>query len=972
MIGTSIQFGVIIHKFIDLRSVKMKNKFLNSMFAFVGLMCLTTFSSCDVFEGEKYIENLTYDGTTISWESVSNAKNYIYRIDDGAEQLISQNDGKITVQYDSKGLDFKFFVEAVIKENSDKNPSYTINFENIGQVTGLKIENGLLKWDLLDEADKYQILYNGDIVTSFVGTNSYETSPGDFKYQVRGIKTNTEITNGNNPYYSIWSEALTGSILKSVENLKYDSETFTWDRVEGATSYVIKIGNFEYETNKNEYDYVAGDEDFDISLKAIGNIEQSIYDSVWSEKKTYQYIAPIENLDVVDGKLVWSAPENAVKYKIKINGIIQDEELVENEYDALASGQSYRIQILPLGSGDFYFSHWSNEITVNILRSPVVSFSDGVIRWNQVSGAAGYSLKIEKSGGVIFTTSVGQETFVYNYPFEDSGDYLVYVKATTLGIGGIYESRWSNPYSVKRLSTPSNPLITNRPLEQNQVSISFNPVVGASGYKLFADDVEIASTTNSTTFSVDLSKMTSKAEESVVNFKITAIGGVNDRGAILDTINPLEFNVKKLATPQNLMINGNEISWDSVNNTSKYVLTIDGKRTEVTTTSYTLTDLSAGTHSIFIQAMGNGEDVITSGFSNELSVKKLATPTNLIISNGLLTWDMVPSATAYKVILGTETFNTDTNQFNLLGYESYISEGFGTQISVYAIGNVSNIIDSDVSNTKTYSKYTRPSNLKIMGDNLVWNSSSVNSINCNSYKLTIANNGISKDVNVTGTSYSLSNFEPGTYSVSVVALGDYVSTINSPSSDTFTFTKLDKITNFVKNGDTFTWDPVVGADGYEIKLSKDATWTLVKTNSYKPTFTSEGQFEVSVRAVGDGITIADSDVYSFAQNVSRLSQPVLDNSLTNSNAFKVETNGNEIIVTIKKQNYATGYKMFVGGIERNNIISEDEETIKYSYVMTTVGGTYKVQVQALGMTFNSNGVYLLDSNLSTEVSVKYQ
>lgn len=952
----------------------MKNKKYNFMsLSLIGLMCVPVLAACNVSNEEKYIENLKYDGETISWESVSNAKNYKYKINDGDEQIVSQNEGKISVQYDSKGEDFKFYVEAVIKDGSSNNPTYTINFENIGQVTGLTIEDGLLKWEPLAEADKYQIIFNGDIIPTYVGTTSYEVDAGNFKYQVRGIKTSVNITNGNDPYYSVWSEALTGSVLEATENLQYDSEVFTWDRVNGATSYKVKIDSTEYDVTSNRFEYVAGDEDFTISIKAIGNKTNKIYDSLWSEPKTYQYIAPIEGLTVVDGVLTWSEPENASKYKIKINGIVLEDELITNEYDALSSGQSYRIQILPIGTGDFYFSHWSNEITVNILRSPVVSFSDNVIRWNQVAGAAGYSLKIEKNNETIFSTTLGSEVFVYNYPFDASGDYQVYVKATTLGIGGIYESKWSEGYSVKRLGTPTNALVTNRPLEQNQVSISFNPVPGATSYKLLADDVEIASANKSTTFSVDLSKITSQAEESVVNFKIIAVGGITSSGAVLDSNNPLEFNVKELGTPQNLMINGNQISWDAVNNTSKYVLTIDGKRTEVTTTSYTITDLSAGNHTIYVQAMGNGEDVITSGFSNSLVVKKLNKPTNLTISNGLLTWDMVPSATAYKVVLGNETFNADTNQFNLLGYDSYISEGIGTQISVYAIGNGSNIIDSDVSNTKTYSKYSRPTNLKLLGDNLVWNASTINSINCNNYKLYITNDidGNKTEVSVTGTSYSLSNFSAGQYSVYVVAKGDYVSSIDSPSSNVFSFTKLEKISSVTRSGTTISWDPVVGASGYQIKTSKDATWQSINTNSFTPTFSTEGQFEVSIRAIGDGISVADSDVYSFAQNVRRLTQPVGDDSLSYVNSFRVERFDSRIYVTLNKQKYATGYKMFVGGIDRSNVLDEDDETITFLFTMTIVGGTYNIQVQVLGNVMDENGTFLLDSNLSSEITIVY-
>ncbi len=952
----------------------MKRIIITLISAFLLITACFSLAACDRTEGtdESKITNLTYNGESISWSSVKNAKSYKISINGGTEILIGVSGGTLSYKYDANGEDFDFHIEAIVKEDSEDNPEYTIHFTNIGTVSGVKVEAGELRWDALDRAEKYEVMYNGDIVAESIGTVSYALGEGDFACKVRALSGLTDVVDGNNPYYSVWSETVSGRILPSPKNLTYDSESFTWERVEGASAYVIRIANEEFTSVSNKFSYTAGENDFTVSVRAVGNSSDKVYDSAFGESKKYTYITPIEGLDVVDGVLVWSASENAVRYRIKVNGLVQNQELTENEFSALSSGSSYRIQIMPIGDGDFWFSRWSNEITVNILRSPVVSYGDGVIRWNQVTGSAGYELKITKNDTVVHTATLGQEVFVYNYAFEEAGDYLVSVKATALGTGGIYESKFSQPYSVKRLATPKNEQIVNRPLEQNQVSVNFSPVAGATSYSLLADGVEIATARNASTFSVDLSKMTSKNEESAVNFKIYAKGSVTNAGAVLDCLIPLEFNVTKLATPANLSINGNQISWDSVNHTSKYVLTIDGKRTEVTTTSYTLTDLSAGMHTVYVQAMGNGEEVITGSFSTPLEIKKLATPSNLIIANGLLTWGMVADATAYKLILGTTVYNADSTYFDILGYSSYISEGTGTQISVYAIGNGSNVIDSDVSATKTISKYERPSTVKVTGDNLVWNPSSTDGVNCNSYKIIISEYGATDyTVNVSGTSYSMSNFEPGTYTVKVVAVGDLVTTVDSPESDPYQFNKLEAVKELYKNGSSYSWDAIFGATSYEIKLSKDATWITVNGTSYTPTFTTEGEFEVSIRAIGDGTKVINSDISSFTQRVTRLTQPVHQEDMTNSNSFKVEVSGNTITVTLRKQDGAKGYKLFIGGIERTSVISETDTEITYSFTMTTVGATYSVQVQIIGGTFSSGGNYMIDSNKSTEISVTY-
>lgn len=218
----------------------------------------------------------------------------------------------------------------------------------------------------------------------------------------------------------------------------------------------------------------------------------------------------------------------------------------------------------------------------------------------------------------------------------------------------------------------------------------------------------------------------------------------------------------------------------------------------------------------------------------------------------------------------------------------------------------------------------------------------------------------------------MSNFTAGSYTVKIIALGDNVQTIDSPESNTFSFTKLAAVAKVDKTGDTYTWDAVAGASRYEIKLSKDATWTSVQTNSYKPEFKNEGEFEVSIRAVGNGADVIDSEVYSFTQRVTRLTQPVKQDDMTNSNAFKVTVSGNTITVTIKKQSGALGYKLFIDGIERSNVTNETETEITYTFTMTTVGAVYKVQVQVMGNQFATNGNYMMDSNKSTEVDAKYQ
>lgn len=913
--------------------------------------CLILLAACGGDTGEKSIKNLTYNGEAITWSSVKGAKQYKIKIADGADLIVSQAEGTVSYLYDSKGEDFNFSVEAVIKDGSDKNPRFSLTFTNIGQVQNLKVKDDKLVWDTLTDSDSYQIMYNGKIESQTVGVNEYPLKVGVFKYKVRALKGNSEAVDGNNKYYSVWSQPLDGTVLSAPTEITYDSETFRWTAVKDAVSYQIKIGTEEFTSTENSFVYAAGTKDFNISIRAMGNPADGLYNSAYGEEMSYTYLKKITSINVDSGTLVWDAVENAAKYKIKIGGITENQLLTTNRYDKLQSGTSYRIQVLPIGTSDFYFSQWSTEITVNILRAPAVSFGDNVIRWDEVSGSSGYEVVIEKGGETLKTDSVNSESRIYNYSFDEAGEYSVKVKALSLTGGGIYESKYSVPFRVKRLASPTEVVVTNQPLEQKQVSVSFNPVAESSGYKLKANGAEISDITEGSSFAVDISIMTSEIAESTVNFEVLAKGSITATAAILDS-SASTVSVTKLATPQNVSISGRVVSWDNVSHTSKYVVTVNGKRTEITTNSYTFTDLAAGDIAVYVQAMGNAQNIVTSGYSNVINARKLAKPTNLTLNaNGLLSWDVVNGATSYSVSIGQQKLTPDTNSVNINSHLSNIIEGQGVQISVYAQGNSETIIDSDSSDTKTLSRYTRPTAVQLSGDNLVWQGAAVNGIPAKNYLLYIDQN---QPITLQATSYALTNFTAGTHTVKVVTVGNRVDTIDSPQSDTFTFTKRGEIENLVRVDGKYTWDAVSGAS-YEVTFG-DATPVITAEAQLTVPFVKAGQYAVKIKVLGNDADIADSDTTTFQQKVSAITTPVRDSD------FRLVKDGNKVTITITGEQNVAGYQFIVSGV----VNEQTEKT--FEYTMTTAGATYLFKVVFVGQKFIGD-VLFINSNPSAEITI---
>lgn len=946
----------------------MKKVLLRSSLFFLSLGVISSLSSCGsgaFDDGVKEIQNLVYNGSTITWDSVKNAKNYTININDGKDILVSQQTGKVSYEYDSKGEDFKFNIEAVVKAGSDKNPKYEIRFERLETVSSLNVVDGNLTWNYINNADSYEIMLGDTILNEKIQVNHYALNAGDFVAKVRPSKGDAEAVNGNNKYYSYWSEALYGTLLSSPTDLNYDSEKFTWSDIKGAESYVIKIGSETFTTNTNSYTFATSNEDLKISVKAVGN-NVSTFDSVYSEEKKYSYIPAITGLTVKDGILVWNKPNNAVKYKIKINGIIQDGYLTEEKYDNLQAETSYRISILPIGSTDFFYSTWSNEQTINILRSPSISYNNNVLQWNQVTGASGYTLKIEKNGEVQASIPLGNEVFTYNYDFAEVGAYNVSIKATVLSSSnGVYESKYSNTYKVERLAAPSNIVVQNQPLEANQVMISCSTVAHASKYVLMVDGSEVANNTQPT-FNLDVSRLSSNTNESIMNISIKSIGSVSATEAYLNSNSNAEFDITKLATPLNVKINGSQITWDSVMNTNKYIVTIDGKRIEVTSPRYTLTDLSSGNHTIYIQSMGDAEKVITSSYSNVLEITKLAQPNIKIEKDNstgkyYLAWNSVVGATSYKVSVAGTNYDALTNRFDISGYETYFAEGVGSQVSVYAIGNGTNIINSDVSNTKTIVRYATPTNLKLTADSITWTANSIDSIAPNSYTVNIDG----KEFVTTSPTYPLANIEAGSHSIKVKVNGDYNNTIDSPYTTDFYFTKLDEVSNIVKSGNKIMWDEIAGATGYQVKLSQDETYKVVTVPEIEVNYKSAGEFGVSIMAIGDNSTYANSNVKAFTQKVQAITQPVLSDDLSNSNSFIVVQTNNHLKITIHENANATAYKLIVGGRETT------QTSNVFDYDMLDSNVDYEIQVQIIGNKFGEDGCYYISSNQSSVYKFRY-
>lgn len=141
----------------------------------------------------------------------------------------------------------------------------------------------------------------------------------------------------------------------------------------------------------------------------------------------------------------------------------------------------------------------------------------------------------------------------------------------------------------------------------------------------------------------------------------------------------------QLAAPENVRYVDHIITFDAVEHADRYQIVIDGIVHMTTSTSYSFTE--KGEFMVYIQAFGEGYE--PSDFS-ELSIYNphdLMGPTNLMLIDGILSYDEVPGAYRYEIDFDYhgQTYTTDTivdvSMYTLL-YGSYLN------IKVRALFNV--------------------------------------------------------------------------------------------------------------------------------------------------------------------------------------------------------------------------------------------------------------------------------------------
>ena len=971
----------------------MKKKFLLALALSVLALFSLLLVSCDGEDGTNAgpttlsaPTGLRYDGVTISWDTVANAEKYTVKIGEGEEISTA---GAGYAYMNTAGTPFTVSVTAVA-EGLDPSPTTIHTFCPLATVTELTVaDDGTVSWNSVDGATGYLVNVDGTDVP--VTANSY----GDLTAGAHVVKVKPTATSAaeNLTYYASWSSVIDLTICADVES---DSITYSaanaslsWKAVPNAVGYhlVISGGLTSVDTvvNATNYAFNAGNGDFTVSLRAVGN-HTSSYDSKNAAEKTFVYLDAPTGLRVADGTLYWNAVSGADGYQLKVNGTVANTIATECQFSGFPVNRTITVNLLPVSNDTAYFSAWSTDFSFSILAAPVLQWNDyaldGVansnVYWDSVVGATGYQVQLSFGGQVIDTATLGADERAYAHAYLQAGEYTIEVKALAdSNTSNLYSSAYSQPIKVTRLVAPSfapaNHITSDPGNVQSGMTVTYQNVGGATAYRIWKDGT-VYTTTSSTQYRDAAVIGSNVTAQQTINYKIQSVGRsmqtVNGvKTVYLDSLSSeaLSFDITVLAAPTNCTITGFSYSYTEVSGAFGYTVDLNGAGTVNGSLVFDLSVLPTGVTQVKVSARGNGTNILPSNYTPAIEVQRLAAPLNVEIdvgeSDGVLKYTPVTNATGYEAVI--DGLSNPLPVAAMTNVKQYIRET-GTALFLRATANYFNqdgtvyYMTSRDGDTVTFIKLARPTfgTSPFNGSQLVWNApSNVNvQIYAPSYKVTNAQN-VSYTAGVFSSPVmSTSMLKGGTsYTFLVQAIGDGKQYINSDLSESVSAYKLET-PGVSRTLSGYQWNGVLNASSYTAYVDGVRTYQADhisgQSYSFAPGFNEIKTYVVQIYAVGDNNSFIDSEPAEIHQETKQLTTP----SFTFAYDKSVVSVDGQVVVTITGESpYATGYSYSVGGHTETSVNST------FTYGVNVTSGAIVIRVYALGGGFDEDGVYYIDS-----------
>ena len=225
------------------------------------------------------------------------------------------------------------------------------------------------------------------------------------------------------------------------------------------------------------------------------------------------------------------------------------------------------------------------EIAITLDAPENVAIQDGVLTWDAVTDATGYTVFVDASSYNVTAT-----TFDLNTLELVAGTYQVHVIATQGTNLSLPSTTLNYVVEAVVVGIPQNVAI-------NAGVVTWSAVAGATGYTVYVG----SATYDVTTTTYNLTTLTLAQG----NYAVYVVAKIGTDVSLPSATVSYFIGGTTLATPQNVAINDGVVTWTAVSGASSYVVYVDSVSHPVTTTTFDLNtlNLSAGTHPVFVVAV---------------------------------------------------------------------------------------------------------------------------------------------------------------------------------------------------------------------------------------------------------------------------------------------------------------------------------------------------------------------------------
>lgn len=258
--------------------------------------------------------------------------------------------------------------------------------------------------------------------------------------------------------------------LAAPVNITVRGDDLSWDRVDGAASYVVTVvgeGYSDEGTSDNGFYKLEITEPGTYTITVAAVAEDGTVGKTGSISYLFkQRLATPGKPAYNAGVLSWDAVENAVSYSLRVWDPV-DDELIENidgiegtsytlDAEKYGATGAYDISVMAVAAADGVYSdsEYSEAYSLvngTTLAVPEISSIGTRIRWRTVTGATGYDVKLtERTSKKEYdyhtptsSTASTASVAITSFKVEEAGVYDVTIRAT--GDGLVYTtSAWSD------------------------------------------------------------------------------------------------------------------------------------------------------------------------------------------------------------------------------------------------------------------------------------------------------------------------------------------------------------------------------------------------------------------------------------------------------------------------------------------------------------------------------------------------